>query len=186
MLCDGAPVRTDGGFQWLTSIGQESSSAAMRQPTHRKRSPLPCEQGRANFCGKAAGPQLSTLSFCLARISSWYLVASGWVDSRFAANAPLQSPDGATSPYGKATHDDLSVASLLRYSCHRLTTICASLHSFKLCSLVQLMFAATPEGEPRYLPAAQPLDLNSQLSTLKSQFCLLSLELDRPCGPGDG
>ena len=57
------------------------------------------------------------------RISSWYLVASGWVDSRFAANAPIQSPDGATSPYGKATHDDLSVASLLRYSCHRFTTI---------------------------------------------------------------
>ncbi len=50
------------------------------------------------------------------------------------------------SSYGKATHDDLSVASLLRYGCHRLTTICASLRSFKLCSLVQLMFAATPEG----------------------------------------
>ena len=101
--------------------------------------------------------QISILSFCLMRISSWYLVASGWVDSRFAANAPLQSPDGASSPYGKATHDDLSVASLLRYSCHRFTTICASLRSFKLCSLVQLMFAATPEGEPRYLPAAKPL-----------------------------
>ena len=55
------------------------------------------------------------------------------------------------SSYGKATHDDLSVASLLRYGCHRLTTICASLRSFKLCSLVQLMFAATPEGETRNL-----------------------------------
>ncbi len=130
MLCDGAPVRTDGGFQWLTSIGQESSSAAMRQPTHRKRSPLPCEQGRANFCGKAAGPHLSTLSFCLARISSWYLVASGWVDSRFAANAPLQSPDGASSPYGKATHDDLSVASPLQLSPTHDNSQLSNLNSF--------------------------------------------------------
>jgi hypothetical protein len=64
--------------------------------------------------------------------------------SRFPANAP-PSAFGISS-YGKATHDDLSVASLLRYGCHRLTTICASLRSFKLCSLVQLMFAATPEG----------------------------------------
>ena len=39
--------------------------------------------------------------------------------------------------------------SLLRYGCHRLTTICASLRSFKLCSLVQLMFAAvTPVPLP--------------------------------------
>ena len=53
------------------------------------------------------------------------------------------------SPYGKATHDDLSVPLLLRYGCHRLTTICASLRSFKLCSLVQLMFAAvTPVPLP--------------------------------------
>ncbi len=55
---------------------------------------------------------------------------------------------GASSPYGKATHDDLSVASLLRYGCHQLTTIYASLRSFKLCSLVQLMFAAAPQREP--------------------------------------
>ena len=38
---------------------------------------------------------------------------------------------------------------ILRYGCHRLTTICASLRSFKLCSLVQLMFAAvTPVPLP--------------------------------------
>ena len=70
---------------------------------------------------------------------------------------------GASSPYGKATHDDLSVASLLRYGCHRLTTICASLSSFKLCSLVQLMFAATPEGEPRLAaPSGVARELDSQ------------------------
>jgi len=69
-----------------------------------------------------------------------------------------------------ATHDDLRVASLLRYGCHRLTTICASLRSFKLCSLVQLMFAATPEGEPSHLAAAQTLNLNSFTSNLNSAF----------------
>ena len=57
---------------------------------------------------------------------------------------------GASSPYGKATHYDLCVASLLRYGCHRLTTICASLRSFKLCSLVQLVFAATPKEGAKY------------------------------------
>ena len=31
------------------------------------RSPLPCEQGRVNFCGEAAGPQLSTLSFSIQK-----------------------------------------------------------------------------------------------------------------------
>ena len=35
----------------------------------------------------------------------------------------------------EATHYDLRVASLLRYGCHRLTMICASL------SLLQIMFA---------------------------------------------
>ena len=73
---------------------------------------------------------------------------SGKIISGFAANAPLQSLRDS-SPYGKATHDDLSVPLLLRYGCHRLTTICASLRSFKLCSLVQLMFAAvTPVPLP--------------------------------------
>ena len=77
---------------------------------------------------------------------------------------------GASSPYGKATHDDLSVASLLRYGCHQLTTIYASLRSFKLCSLVQLIFAATPEGETSHLAAAQTLDLNFFTSNLNSAF----------------
>ena len=31
------------------------------------RSPLPCEQGRVNFCGEAAGPQLSNLNVTLLR-----------------------------------------------------------------------------------------------------------------------
>jgi hypothetical protein len=74
--------------------------------------------------GFAAGPQLSTLSFCLAQISGWYLVAGGWVDSRFAANAPLQAPDGASSPnggakiftFGGAAGTQLSTLSFLSYS----------------------------------------------------------------------
>lgn len=72
---------------------------------------------------------------------------------------PPQSPAAPALPYGKATHYNLRVASLLRYSCHRLTTICASLRSFKLCSLVQLVFAATPVGESRFrlLPTQKDL-----------------------------
>ena len=58
----------------------------------------------------------------------------------------------------EATHYDLRVASLLRYGCHRLTTICASLCSFKLCSLVQLVFAATSRGR---LPVAAKPPLGS-------------------------
>ena len=47
-------------------------------------------------------------------------------DSGFAAKC---TPSAfGSSPYGKATHDDLCVATLL-----------------------QIMFAATPEGEPSYL-----------------------------------
>jgi hypothetical protein len=90
--------------------------------------------------------------------------------SRFAANAHqlhwmashwmlcrLRLPAAQLS----ATHDNLCVATLLRYGCHRLTMICASL------TLLQIMFAgatcvrccdssslATPKGEVRHIPAA--------------------------------
>ena len=62
------------------------------------------------------------------QVRGWLQVWT-WVFSRFAVNAPPQPL--AAHPTGK-----------------RLTTICASLRSFKMCSLVQLVFAATPEGEP--------------------------------------
>ena len=103
--------------------------------------------------------------------NGWGLAAScqqsGKIISGFAANALLQSLRDS-SPYGKATHDDLSVASLLRYGCHRLTTICASL------SLLQIVFAGAthvrchPGGGARLQACGAAA--GSQFSRLKSPF----------------
>ena len=88
-----------GGFQWLTSIGQENWSAAVRQP-------IP-PRGK-----RLTGFSLATLT--TARLSP--------------------------------THDDLCVTNAP--SNH--VRWCNS------CSLVQLMFAATPEGGDKLL--GKPMD----------------------------
>ena len=93
-----------------------------------------------------------------------------------------------------ATHDNLRVASLLRYGCHRLTMICASLTLLQImfagatcvrcCDFSSLATARNDElkvvaiGIAALLPRPRPhstevsrwkrrrLDLNSQISTL--------------------
>ena len=73
-----------------------------------------------------------------------YLVPSDWWrgDQAFRSECTPSVCFADSSSYGKATHDDLRVASLL-----------------------QIMFAATPEGEPRF--AADPLfSLYSSLFTI--------------------